>query len=243
MNRLFRYRYLVYAVALFVPLVAIWYVNSQNINLIFQIIVSVVMGIGSMTVATYLLLLALYSRFTQRANKRNAIAKTTDTPQKIAASSVEIISNAEPRTQIATKQYMEPPMETIANPPRINRITPKAFVKNQSSFSSIYLHSLNLFVRVYHRLGKESTSMLEKLTSLFIMKGNQSREAPVIEDYVTVSQAAEILKLKSTGRVRQLLLASVLKGKKFGNYWMVERKSIEEYAKGWRKPGPKPIDR
>jgi hypothetical protein len=86
-------------------------------------------------------------------------------------------------------------------------------------------------------------SMVTKLTQLFIMRGKRSREDPVIEDHVTVTQAADILKLKSTGRVRQLLLAGILRGKKFGSYWMVERKSIEEYARSNRKPGPKPIDK
>ena len=85
--------------------------------------------------------------------------------------------------------------------------------------------------------------MVTKLTQLFIMRGKRSREAPVIEDHVTVTQAADILKLKSTGRVRQLLLQGKLKGRHFGNIWMIERESVEVYAKSRRKPGPKPIDK
>lgn len=61
--------------------------------------------------------------------------------------------------------------------------------------------------------------------------------------YITTTEAASIAGVTTTGRIRQLLLAGILKGKHFGRDWMVERKSVEEYAKSYRKRGPKPLDK
>lgn len=85
--------------------------------------------------------------------------------------------------------------------------------------------------------------MVTKLTNLFIMRVKRSKESPMIDNHVTVTQAADILKLKSTGRVRQLLLQGKLKGRHFGNIWMIEKSSVEAYATSRRKPGPKPLDK
>ena len=57
---------------------------------------------------------------------------------------------------------------------------------------------------------------------------------------ISVSDAAALLGV-TTGRVRQLLDSRKISGKKLSERaWAVELRSVEEYAKSYRKPGPKP---
>lgn len=43
----------------------------------------------------------------------------------------------------------------------------------------------------------------------------------------------------SPGRLRQLLRARRLEGRKIGNAWGVEEESLEAYLRSDRRPGPK----
>jgi excisionase family DNA binding protein len=58
-------------------------------------------------------------------------------------------------------------------------------------------------------------------------------------DYITTSEAAEIIGCVDS-RVRQLLRAGTLDGKRLGRDWLVSRNSAEGYSEKERKPGRKP---
>ena len=58
-------------------------------------------------------------------------------------------------------------------------------------------------------------------------------------EWITVNQAAEILNVKPD-RVRKLCRTYLIVAEKFGDVWMVNRKSVMAYKKTYRKPGPKP---
>lgn len=58
-------------------------------------------------------------------------------------------------------------------------------------------------------------------------------------EWITVNQAADILVVKPD-RVRKLCRAGKLKTERFGRAWMVDRESVIDYKKTYRKPGPKP---
>lgn len=55
-------------------------------------------------------------------------------------------------------------------------------------------------------------------------------------EYVTTSEAAEIIGCVAR-RVRQLLQAGKLVGKRMGRDWLVDRSSAEAYRDSARKPG------
>lgn len=57
--------------------------------------------------------------------------------------------------------------------------------------------------------------------------------------YISSKEAATILGVNDS-RVRQLLLAGILSGRKFGPVWLVSKASVNKYALTDRKPGPKP---
>lgn len=59
-----------------------------------------------------------------------------------------------------------------------------------------------------------------------------------MDDMITTEEAAKITGL-STNQVSWLLRNGKIKGKKFGRDWAVVRRSAEEYARQWHKPGPK----
>ena len=61
-------------------------------------------------------------------------------------------------------------------------------------------------------------------------------------EWITVKQAAEILNVKPD-RVRKLCRSFTLVAEKFGDVWMVNRKSVMAYKKTYRKPGPKPAEK
>lgn len=56
---------------------------------------------------------------------------------------------------------------------------------------------------------------------------------------ITTEEAAQITGL-STNQVSWLLRNGKIEGKKFGRDWAIVRRSAEEYAQRWHKPGPKP---
>ncbi len=45
----------------------------------------------------------------------------------------------------------------------------------------------------------------------------------------------------SPAHIRDLMVRGVLKGRKFGNSWAVDDRSLDAYLKKERKPGPKPL--
>ena len=49
-------------------------------------------------------------------------------------------------------------------------------------------------------------------------------------DILTTTEAGEILEVNQS-RIRQLLIAGRLTGRKHGPVWMLDRKSVERYAK------------
>jgi len=57
--------------------------------------------------------------------------------------------------------------------------------------------------------------------------------------YISSQEAATLIGVKDS-RVRQLLIAGILSGKKFGTVWLVSRASVTKYALSDRKRGPKP---
>jgi excisionase family DNA binding protein len=61
----------------------------------------------------------------------------------------------------------------------------------------------------------------------------------LVMGYISSKEAAAILGVNDS-RVRQLLIAGILSGKKFGPVWLVSRASVNKYALGDRKRGPKP---
>jgi excisionase family DNA binding protein len=60
-----------------------------------------------------------------------------------------------------------------------------------------------------------------------------------VPEWITVNQAAVILVVKPD-RVRKLCRAGKLKTERFGRAWMVDKESVIDYKKTYRKPGPKP---
>jgi excisionase family DNA binding protein len=59
------------------------------------------------------------------------------------------------------------------------------------------------------------------------------------EEWITTREAAEIVGV-SIKQISYLLINGRIKGKKFGRFWMVDKRSAKEYAALERKPGPKP---
>jgi excisionase family DNA binding protein len=62
---------------------------------------------------------------------------------------------------------------------------------------------------------------------------------------LTTREAAQRLGLKTTGAVRQLILADRLKAQKLGRDWFIEEAEIERFENIHRSPGrpkKKPID-
>lgn len=55
---------------------------------------------------------------------------------------------------------------------------------------------------------------------------------------ITVEEAANLLDV-STSRIRQLVLAGILKGQKLAGAWFFTREAIEQARERNRKPGPK----
>ena len=94
-------------------------------------------------------------------------------------------------------------------------------------------------------------AMLKGLAKLFGMKHNTDvsiQESVPIENhksralamgYISSQDAATIIRVNDS-RVRQLLKAGILTGKKFGTVWLVSKRSAEKYALTNRKRGPKP---
>lgn len=60
------------------------------------------------------------------------------------------------------------------------------------------------------------------------------------EEWITTREAAEIIKV-TVHQVRYLLHKGMLKGRRFGHVWMVDKKSAKKYAVSDRRPGPKPV--
>lgn len=63
-----------------------------------------------------------------------------------------------------------------------------------------------------------------------------------IDDYLTVSEAAELIGV-TEGRVRQMRLAGMFPGaKQKGRPWYLPKDEVEAVAKEERKPGPRASD-
>lgn len=58
-------------------------------------------------------------------------------------------------------------------------------------------------------------------------------------EWITTDDAAGIVGV-TAHQIRHLLKQGTILGHKFGRSWMVDRQSVESYAKRDRKPGPKP---
>jgi excisionase family DNA binding protein len=59
------------------------------------------------------------------------------------------------------------------------------------------------------------------------------------DEWITTNEAAKLIGV-TPQQVRYLLRHGILRGRKFGHVWMVERRSAKEYKESERKPGPKP---
>lgn len=59
------------------------------------------------------------------------------------------------------------------------------------------------------------------------------------EEWITTREAAELIGV-SIHHISYLLRHGLIEGKKFGNFWMVNRYSAQTYASQERKTGPKP---
>lgn len=62
-----------------------------------------------------------------------------------------------------------------------------------------------------------------------------------METYITVGDAVELTGFTADW-IRKLCRHKVVKCKKFGNAWMVEKESLQSYLEQERKPGPKSFD-
>jgi excisionase family DNA binding protein len=58
-----------------------------------------------------------------------------------------------------------------------------------------------------------------------------------LEDYMTTAEAAEVLGISSMS-VARLASKSILRGKKYGPAWMIEKTSVEEYYERTKDKGP-----
>jgi excisionase family DNA binding protein len=61
----------------------------------------------------------------------------------------------------------------------------------------------------------------------------------VAEAWITTREAAELIGVTSN-QVRHLARTGIIKTRKFGRAWMINRASAETYAASDRRPGPKP---
>jgi len=57
-------------------------------------------------------------------------------------------------------------------------------------------------------------------------------------DWITPREAAEMLGV-TPHHVRYLARTGTLEARKFGHAWLVKRASVEDYAAGEHRPGPK----
>ena len=57
---------------------------------------------------------------------------------------------------------------------------------------------------------------------------------------ISTSEAARRAEL-SQAHIRDLMVRAVLKGQKIGNSWAVDERSLADYLKIERKPGPRPL--
>ncbi len=61
----------------------------------------------------------------------------------------------------------------------------------------------------------------------------------VLDDWITPGEAAELIGVTSD-HARHLARTGIIKARKFGHAWMLERAAVEAYASSERRPGPKP---
>ena len=62
------------------------------------------------------------------------------------------------------------------------------------------------------------------------------------EEYITVTQAAELAGLTSR-HIRWLLQREIIAGIKPGHDWLLKRSTVMDYLRQQRKPGPRPRNR
>lgn len=99
----------------------------------------------------------------------------------------------------------------------------------------------------YYDHQEEIDSILEdyrQMAEAGRQRENQSRAErglPPAGAYITSREAAAILGVEhESRRVAQLCRSGQLDCRKVGRDWLVSRQSAEDYARGHRKPGPKP---
>lgn len=132
------------------PIVLIGFLCSLgNAPILMKVFVSIPVGLGWVGEIVYLLI--LYSLFASRVAQKNAIARRKETPQRIAAISLDNMSEA----NITTRQKRQKPTQIIPAIKKTNRIMPSAFVQNLSNLVGMW----NPFARIYHWLRRLSTKM------------------------------------------------------------------------------------
>ena len=63
----------------------------------------------------------------------------------------------------------------------------------------------------------------------------------MFDELIDADDAAKLSGLTKV-YIRKLCQRGQLRAKKFGNVWVIDKNSLDEYLSIERKPGPKPID-